>query len=145
MQRHPGIDLEDLARVGQGPQHVPVLMLEVVRVVRFGVLRPVTDRVVDVGEDVEVVEAVNQRGGFRQVVAQHLVSGLIPEVVGNLAEASLGRRGMHRGEDPVEAALAEQGSGPRRVPVRFPQFNPGQDAKAGKALAAAAQAVEVPA
>jgi len=69
MQRHPGVDLEGLARGGQGPQHVPVLILKVVRVMRFGVLRPVADRVVNVGEDVEGVEAGDQRGGLRQVVA----------------------------------------------------------------------------
>jgi hypothetical protein len=69
VQRHPGVDLEGLARVGQGPQDVSVLILEVVRVMRFSVLRPVADRVVDVGEDVEGVEAGDQRGGLRQVVA----------------------------------------------------------------------------
>jgi hypothetical protein len=69
VQRHPGVDLEGLARVSQGPQHVPVLFLEIIRVMRSGVLRPVTDRVVDVGEDVEGVEAGDQRGGLRQVVA----------------------------------------------------------------------------
>ena len=69
MQRHPGVDLEGLARVGQGPQNLPVLILEVVRVMRFGVWRPVADRVVNVGEDVEGVEAGDQRGGLRQVVA----------------------------------------------------------------------------
>jgi hypothetical protein len=69
VQRHPGVDLEDLARVGQGPQHVPVLMLEVVRVMGSDVAWPVTDRVVDVGEHVEGVEAGDQRGGLRQVVA----------------------------------------------------------------------------
>jgi hypothetical protein len=69
VQRHPGVDLEGLARLGQGPQHVAVLVLEIIRVMRPGVLRPVTDRVVDVGEDVEAVEAGDQRGGLRQVVA----------------------------------------------------------------------------
>jgi hypothetical protein len=48
---------------------VPVLILEVVRVMGSGVARPVTDRVVNVGEDVEGVEAGDQRGGLRQVVA----------------------------------------------------------------------------
>jgi hypothetical protein len=61
---------------------VPVLILEVVRVMRFGVWRPVADRVVNVGEDVEGVEA------------------------------GAGRRGVHRGEHPVEASIAQQGSGP---------------------------------
>jgi hypothetical protein len=69
VQRHPGVDLEGLARLGQGPQHVPVLILEVVRVMGSGVVRPVTDRVVDVGEDVEGVESGDQLGGLRQVVA----------------------------------------------------------------------------
>jgi len=144
VQRHPGIDLEGLARVGQGPQHVPVLVLEVVRVMRSGVWRPVADGVVDVGEDVERLEAADQRGGFRQVTAQHPVRGLVAEAVGDLGEAPAGRRGVHRGEDPVETAVAEQGSRPRRVPVRFAQLDAGQDAQAGEAFTAAAQAAEVP-
>jgi len=44
-------------------------MLEVVRVMGSDVAWPVTDRVVDVGEHVEGVEAGDQRGGLRQVVA----------------------------------------------------------------------------
>jgi len=107
VQRHPGVDLEDLARVGQGPQHVPVLIREVVRVRGWGVVRPVADRIVDVSEDVEGIEAGDQRGGLRQVVAEHLVSGQIPEAVGDLDEAGPGRRGVHRGKHPVEAAVAQ--------------------------------------
>jgi hypothetical protein len=144
MQRHPGIDLEGLARGGQGPQHEPVLILEVVRVMRFGVVRPVADRVVDVGENVEGVERRHQRDGFRQIAAQHPVRGLLAEAVGDLGHASAGRRGVHRGEDTVETARAEQGSRPRRVPVRFAQLDAGQDAKPGEAFTAAAQAAEVP-
>jgi hypothetical protein len=144
VQRHPGVDLEGLARLGQGPQHVPVLILEVVGVMRFGVCRPVADRVVDVGEDVERVEGADQRGGLRQVTAQHPVRGLVAEAVGDLGEPGSGRRGVHRGEHPVEAAVAQQGGGPGRVPVRFAQLDAGQDAEGGKALTAAAQAVEVP-
>jgi hypothetical protein len=144
MQRHPGIDLEHLARVGQRPQHLPVLLLEVVRVVRFGIRRPGADRVVDVGEHVEGVEGRDQRRGFRQVAAQHLVGGLVAEAIGDLGEARSVRRGVDRGEHAVETALAEQGGGPHRVPVRFAQFDPGQDAEAGEAFTAMAQAVEVP-
>ncbi len=144
MQRHPGIDLEGLARGGQGPQHVPVLILEVVRVMRFGVVRPVADRVIDVGEDVEGVEAGDQRGGFRQVAAQYPVRGLLAEAVRDLGEAGAGRCGVHRGEHPVEAAIAQQGGGSSGVPVGFAQLDAGQDAEAGKAFAAAAQAAEVP-
>ena len=144
VQRHPGVDLEDFARAGQGPQHVPVLLLEVVRVMRLGVLRPGADRVVDVGEDVEGVEVGDQRDGVRQIAAQHLVGGLVAEAVGDLDEAGPGRRGVDRGEDAVETARAEQGSRPRGVPVRFAELDPGQDAESGKALTAAAQAVEVP-
>jgi hypothetical protein len=70
MQRHPGIDFEDLPGVGQGPQQVPVLILELARVEGAGVARPVADRVIDVGEDLEGVEPADQRGGFGQVVAQ---------------------------------------------------------------------------
>jgi hypothetical protein len=112
VQRHPGVDLEDLARGGQGPQHLPVLVLEVVRVMRFGVVRPVADRVVDVSEDVEVVERGDQRGGFRQIAAQHQVRGLLAEAVGDLGRARAGRRGVHRGEDTVETARAQQRSRP---------------------------------
>jgi hypothetical protein len=112
VQRHPGVDLEGLARLGQGAQHVPVLILEVVRVMGSGVIRPVTDRVVNVGEDVEGVESGDQRGGLRQIVAQHPVRGPVPEAVGDLGETGPGRRGVHRGEDPVEAAIAQQGGGP---------------------------------
>ena len=143
VQRHPGVDLEGLARLGPGPQHVPVLILEVVRVMRFGVLRPVTDGVVDVGEDVEAVEAGDQRGRLRQVTAQHPVRGLVAEAVGDLGEAAPGRRRVHRGEDPVEAARAEQGSRPACMPVRFAQFDAGQDTEPWKTLAAPVKAAEV--
>jgi hypothetical protein len=64
-----GVDFEGLAGAGQGPQHVAVLILEVVRVEGLGVSRPVADRVVDVGEDLEGVEPADQRGGFGQVGA----------------------------------------------------------------------------
>jgi hypothetical protein len=144
MQRHPGVDLQGLARVGQGPQHVPVLSLEIVRVVGSGAVGPVTDRVVNVGEDIEGVEPGNQRRGLGQVVAQHLVRGLIAEAVGDLDEGGPGRRRVHRGEHPVEAALVQQASGLGRVPVGFAQLDAGQDAEAGKAFTAAAQAVQVP-
>jgi hypothetical protein len=51
---------------------------------------------------------------------------------------------VHRGEHPVEAAIAQQGGGPGGVPVGFAELDAGQDAEARKAFAAAAQAVEVP-
>jgi hypothetical protein len=95
VQRHLGVDLEGLARLGQGPQHVPVLILEVVRVMGSGVVRPVTDRVVDVGEDVEAVEAGDQRGGLRQVAAQDPGRVVVAEAVGDLGEAVPGRCGVH--------------------------------------------------
>src|SRR6266566_3218676 len=65
-QWHPGIDLERLARAGQGSQYVPVLVLEVVRVVGLGAPGPVADRVVDMGQDIEGAEPGDQRGGFGQ-------------------------------------------------------------------------------
>ena len=144
MQRHPGVDLEGLARLGQGAKHVPVLLAEIIRVMRFSVLRPVTDRVVDVGEDVEAVELGDQRCGFRQVAAQNPGRILVAEAVGDLGEAVPGRRRVHRGEHPVEAAIAQQGAGPGGVPVGFAQLDAGQDAEGGEPFTAAAQAVEVP-
>jgi len=112
VQRHPGVDLEGLARLGQSTKHVPVLLAEIIRVMRFSVLRPVTDRVVDVGEDVEAVELGDQQRGFRQVAPQDPGRILVAEAVGDLGEAAPGRRGVHRGEHPVEAAIAQQGGGP---------------------------------
>jgi hypothetical protein len=143
VQRHPGVDLEDLPRLGQGAQHEPVLILEITRVMRPGVLRPVADRVVDVGEDLEGVEPGDQRGGLGQVRAQDPGRVLVAEAVGDLGEAAPGRRGVHRGEHPVEAARTEQGDGPVRMPVGFAQLDAGQDPQAGKALTAAVKAAEV--
>jgi hypothetical protein len=143
VQRHLGVDLEGLARLGQGPQHVPVLLAEIIRVMRSGVPRPVTNRVVDVSQDVEAVEAGDQRGRFRQVAAQDPGRVLVAEAVGDLGEGAPGRRRVHRGEDPVEAARAEQRSRPACMPVGFAQFDAGQDTEPGKTLAAAVKAAEV--
>jgi hypothetical protein len=143
VQRHPGVDLEGLARLGQVTQHLAVLILEVFRVMRPGVVRPVTDRVVDVGEDLEGVEPGDQRGRFREIGAQDPGRVLAAEAVGELGEAGPGRRRVHRGEDAVEAAGAEQGSDPVGMPVGFAQFDAGQDSEAGKASTAAVKAAEV--
>ena len=143
VQRHPGVDLEDLPRLGQSAQHEPVLLLEITRVMRPGVLRPVADRVVDMGEDLEGVEPGDQHGGLGQVGAQDPGRVLVAEAVGELDEAGPGRRGVHRGEHAVEAARTEQGGRPVRMPVGFAQLDAGQDTEAGKALTAAVKAAQV--
>ena len=116
--------------VAGGVQNMSLIPIaKISRVMRLGVGRPVADRVVDMGEDVEGIEGGDQRGGFRQVAAQHLSGRLLAEAIGDLGEADPGRRGMHRGKHPVKTAVAEQRSGPVRVPVGFAKLDPGQDAQ----------------
>src|SRR5829696_3821342 len=141
-QRARRVHLERPARAGQGPEHRPVLLLEVLLDVPVVPAGPVAAREVHVREHLEDVALLDHLDERSQVAA-HRGVGVGVEQPADPDQMTVEIERVQRAEDPVDGGVAQVRRHAGREEVRLTGLHTRPDPQPGKALPDLGQLGEV--